>query len=152
MRMSIAEAVKEKLVYIGMTQNLQGHIDSRIPHVLAKCPPYGDCNLGHENCMLNNAEKEALAQGKSLMVSWAEVEISQLSLVKAALLNAFKEAHGKLPGIKGQDGKWVPGVLVVPKKRGPVSDLDWSGWYPMDDRSTASLAPKKPGVQRVRTE
>lgn len=153
MRMSIAEAVKEKLVYIGMTQNLHDHIDSRIPHACAECPPCDDCNLGRKDCMLNNAEKEALAQRKRLMVSWAELGSRDSAFLhKAELLRVYKAIHGRLPGIMGRNGKWVRGNKVLYKKTGQVGDLNWHDWLPMDDRSTADLAPEGPGVQRVRAE
>lgn len=127
MRMSIAASVQEELLYIGMTQKLQERIGSKVPHVLAKCPPYARCLVDpNADCQLNNAEKEALAQGKQLMVWWAEAGSSQLSLYKAELLHAYMDAHhGKLPGIMSRDGKWVPGARLIPKKRG--RSAIWTG-------------------------
>ena len=141
------------MVYIGMTKNLLAYIGGKIHHADAKCPPYGDCKLAPKApCKLSNAEKEALAQGRRLEVSWAELSSpGSAACHKATLLHAYKDIHGRLPGIMGRDGKWVPGVKVLPKIKGPVGDLDWQGWYPME-HATVALIPKGPGVMRMRAE
>ena len=70
---------------------------------------------------------------------------------KAALLHAYKDRHGRLPSIMGRDCKWVPGDKMLFKVKGPVGDLCWDGWHPMDSLP-ADLIPKGPVVLRVRAE
>ena len=72
-------------------------------------------------------------------------------VAKAALLHAYKDIHGRLPGIVGRSGEWVPGDKVLPKEKGEADDLDWQGWYPMEP-ATVNRIPERPGVLRMRAE
>ena len=98
---------------------------------------------------MSNAEKEAIAQGRPVEVSWAELNEAQSAKVhEAALLHAYKGKHRGLPGIEGRDGKWVRGNKRVENKKGSLDALAWCGWHPMEPR-TIELIPPKPGVYRI---
>ena len=152
MSITIEESVTEKLVYIGVSsRSLRPRVSGRIFHALMKCPPYGPCVVDPKgSCQMSNAEKEAIAQGRPLRVSWAELGDGESAKVhEAALLCTYKELHGRLPGIMGRDNEWVPGPKKTPSKQGPLSDLAWGDWHPMDP-GTIHCVSRCPGVYRIR--
>ena len=161
MSTSIADSVRKELVYIGMTKDLRSRIEGRIRHAREKCPP-GQCHRNRGDCELSNVEKEVLAQGRQLEVSWAKLASpDSAERHKAELLRKYESTPRNLPGIVGRKkvlpgivdrkGEWVPGSQRRSTKTGPVSDLDWQGWHIMA-LSTVKCIPKKPGVLRVRAK
>ena len=150
MGMKIRDSVAKELVYIGMARrDLRMRVSGRIFHALIKCPPYGPCVLDPKGCQMSNAEKEAIAQEKPLIVSWFALPDEQSARFhEAELLRTYKGKHARLPGIMGRGGKWVCGNKQTPRKKGPFGDLAWAGWHPMEP-GTIHCISRVPRVYRI---
>ncbi len=141
-RLTIAESVAEELVYIGMTQQLQG-LAARIDDIDGS----GDID---KKRFPAPAEKAAVKAEWGLEVSWAVTESRESAEIhKAALVEAHLDRHGHKPSFWNDPlGERIPGVQKVGKVKEPTGDLDWSGWKPMVEDTKGDI-PKGPGVYRI---
>ena len=138
-RMSIAKSVIPELAYIGTGTGKEGLLQ-RLGQLIDSPDRY-----------LSPAEREAVAGGQRLEVSVAITVTAPV--YRAALLLAYKDLHGRLPGADSpRTGSWVRGNARTPSDAaaaGAAGDLDWSEWQSL----ARELKPKLPtehGVYRTR--
>ena len=138
-RMSIPKSVIPELAYIGTGTGKEGLLQ-RLGQL-----------IGSPDRYLSPAEREAVAGGQRLEVSVAITV--KAPAYRAALLLAYKDLHGRLPGADSpRTAVWVRGNRLTPSEpgaAGAAGDLDWSEWLSLDNRLKSRL-PTEHGVYRTR--
>ena len=144
---SITESVEEPLVRIG------GVFDSDLCQgVVNRIDDLERYRNKRKHVGLSEGERRAIEEGVGLEVSWAAIKDDNARLVRNALLQAYLDCHGHLPGyVSKTTGVRVPGHIQLEKKSTTAVDLNWSPWRPAVEETKAHLLQgEMRGVYRIR--